>query len=87
MESSEMNLRDLEIADDILKIVDEEVTAIKNATSREVADIIRLEKISKIYTTLMANQREVLKSGVLGSLKLDESDNGGDSEDDTEDDT
>ena len=82
-----MNLRDLEIADDILKIVDEEVTAIKNATSREVADIIRLEKISKIYTTLMANQREVLKSGVLGSLKLDESDNGGDSEDDTEDDT
>ena len=81
-----MNLRDLEIADDILKIVDEEVTAIKNATSREVADIIRLEKISKIYTTLMANQREVLKSGVLGSLKLDEGDDAGDSEDDTEDD-
>jgi len=81
-----MNLRDLEIADDILKIVDEEVTAIKNATSREVADIIRLEKISKIYTTLMANQREVLKSGVLGSLKLDESDDAGGSEDDSEDD-
>lgn len=69
-----MNLRDLEIADDILKIVDEEVTAIKNATSREVADIIRLEKISKIYTTLMANQREVLRSGVLGKLSLKELD-------------
>lgn len=80
-----MNLKDLEIADIILGIVSEEVTAIKNATSREVADIIRLEKISKIYTTLMANQREVLRSGVLGSLKeLDKDfDDGGDDEDET----
>ncbi len=82
-----MKFRDLEIADDILKIVDEEVTAIKNATSREIADIVRLEKVSKIYTTLMANQREVLKSGILGSLDLsDQSDNSGDGEDETEDD-
>ena len=81
-----MKLNDLLIADEILEIVSEEVNAIKNAAPREAADIIKLEKISKVYSTIMAHQREVLKSGVLGSLKLDESDDAGDSEDDTEND-
>jgi len=80
-----MKLNDLLIADEILEIVSEEVDAIKNAAPREAADIIKLEKISKVYSTIMAHQREVLKSGVLGSLKLDESDDAGDSEDDPED--
>jgi len=80
-----MKLNDLLIADEILEIVSEEVNAIKNAAPREAADIIKLEKISKVYSTIMAHQREVLKSGVLGSLKLDESDDARDSEDDPED--
>jgi hypothetical protein len=80
-----MKLNDLLIADEILEIVSEEVNAIKNAAPREAADIIKLEKISKVYSTIMAHQREVLKSGVLGSLKLDESDDTGDSENDSED--
>ena len=70
-----MKLRDLEIADDILKIVDDEITAIKNTSNREASDIIKLEKITKVYVALMANSREVLRSGVLGKIDLKELDN------------
>lgn len=80
-----MLLKDLEIADIILEIVSDEVAAIKNTQPREPSDIVKLEKIAKIYATLMANQREVLKSGILGKLsskELDKDlDNGGDDED------
>jgi hypothetical protein len=65
-----MKLNDLLIADEILEIVSEEVNAIKNAAPREAADIIKLEKISKVYSTIMAHQREVLRSGVLGQINL-----------------
>jgi hypothetical protein len=67
-----MKLRDLELANDILKIVDEEVTAIMNSTAREPSDIVKLEKLSKVYVTIMANQRELLKQGVLGKLSEEE---------------
>jgi hypothetical protein len=81
-----MKLRDVQIAEDIMSVIEQEVTRIKENPSRETGDIILLERLSKTYSTIMASNRELVKSGMLGSLKLDESDDTGDSEDDTEND-
>jgi hypothetical protein len=81
-----MKLRDVQIAEDIMSVIEQEVTRIKENPSRETGDIILLERLSKTYSTIMASNRELVKSGMLGNLKLDESDDAGDSEDDTEND-
>jgi hypothetical protein len=81
-----MKLRDVQIAEDIMSVIEQEVTRIKENPSRETGDIILLERLSKTYSVIMASNRELVKSGMLGNLKLDESDDTSDSENDAEDD-
>ena len=81
-----MKFRDVQIAEDIMSVIEQEVTRIKENPSRETGDIILLERLSKTYSVIMASNRELVKSGMLGNLKLDESDDAGDSENDTEND-
>lgn len=81
-----MKLRDVQIAEDIMSIIEEEVTRIKQNPDRETGDVILLERLSKTYSTIMASNRELVKSGMLGNLKLGQSDDGSDTEDDAEDD-
>lgn len=81
-----MKLRDVQIAEDIMAVIEEEVNRIKENPSRETGDIILLERLSKTYSVIMASNRELVKSGMLGNLKLGQSDDGSDTEDDAEDD-
>lgn len=81
-----MKLRDVQIAEDIMSIIEEEVTRIKQNPDRETGDVILLERLSKTYSVIMASNRELVKSGMLGNLKLDQSDDGSDTEDDAKDD-
>jgi len=81
-----MKLRDVQIAEDIMSVIEQEVIRIKQNPNRETGDIILLERLSKTYSTIMASNRELVKSGMLGKLSLDEGDDSGDTEDETEDD-
>ena len=67
-----MKLRDIQIAEDIMSIIEEEVMRIKQNPDRETGDVILLERLSKTYSTIMASNRELIKSGALGTLKLEE---------------
>lgn len=68
-----MKLLDLRIHDDILEIVDEEVTRIRAAgDERTQADMLVLEKATKIFTMLQANLREAMKAGSFGNMSDDE---------------
>ena len=80
-----MKIKDVLIAEDILEIVAHEVSVIKNTPNREIGDVVKLERLSKVFSVISAATRELVKSGMLGNLKLDESDDTSDSEDDTED--
>ena len=77
---------DLLIADEIISIVSEEVEKIKQSP-RDVQDLLKLEKLSKIYTAVMACNRENIKSGLLGQLRSEDLeseepfDRGGDADD------
>lgn len=63
-----MKLRDVEIAENIMDIIEEEVDRIKQNPHREVGDVVLLERLSKTYSVIMASNRELLKSGALGKL-------------------
>lgn len=82
-----MKLRDVEIAENIMDIIEEEVDRIKQNPNREVGDVVLLERLSKTYSVIMASNRELLKSGALGKLSSQELDkdfdNSGDDDDDT----
>lgn len=63
-----------------MAIVSEEVTKIKKGR-REIEDLMKLEKISKIYCAVFACNRENIKSGLLGQLRdqdLNDSEDGKD---------
>lgn len=63
-----------------MAIVSEEVTKIKKGR-REIEDLLKLEKLSKVYTAVMACNRENIKSGLLGQLRdedLNDTENGKD---------
>jgi hypothetical protein len=64
-----MKLLDMQIADDILDIVNEEVTRIKNAgVERNERDMLILEKVTKVFSMISANTREALKAGTFGDI-------------------
>ena len=44
-----MKFRDVQIAEDIMSIIEEEVTRIKHNPDRETGDVILLERLSKTY--------------------------------------
>lgn len=68
-----IKVKDLEVADDILAIVAEEVTRIRlKGDERDAGDVMKLEKLSRVYSILMASARENLKGGVYGKLSLEE---------------
>jgi phage terminase small subunit len=61
-----------ETPEDIHEIVRREVTRLKNKPSLENNDVAVLEKLSKIYSVLMASYREDLKHGIFGKLSEDQ---------------
>lgn len=71
-------MRDIQIAEDIMQIIEEEILRIKQNPNREAGDIVLMEKLSKTYSVIMASNREVFKSGMLGGLELDDLGDGGD---------
>ena len=82
-----MKLRDVEIAENIMDVIEEEVDRIKQNPNREVGDIVLLERLSKTYSVIMASNRELLKSGALGKLSSQELDKDLNDSSDDEDDT
>lgn len=61
-------IREIQIADDIIAIVEQEVGRIKAKRGRDPTDLIALEKLSKVYSIIASSNREDLKYGVLGRL-------------------
>ncbi len=78
-----MKLKEIMIADDIMEIVADLVAEIK-AGSRDVAELMKLEKCAKVYATIMASNRENLKAGLLGNLSDEELSNSGGGDEDSE---
>lgn len=59
----------------IKEIVSREVIKIEDTqTKRELTDkeVVKLEKLAKVYSIMMADTRELLKSGVLKGLSDDQ---------------
>lgn len=76
-----IKFKELDIADRMMDIVDKEIARIQQETEPDDRSIIRLEKLAKVYATLMANQRENMKHGVFGKLSDDDLQHAVDSED------
>jgi len=78
-------IRDLVLQDDIMDAVECEVKKIRDkqkANSLEDRDVVILEKLAKIYSTVMGSHRENLKYGVYGDLE-EGADGLGDTDDST----
>lgn len=80
-------IRDLQIQDDIMEIIDCEVKSIltrtKNGQQTE-KDIVILEKLAKTYAAVMASHRQNIEYGVYGDTDNDleeSSDRGSDPDD------
>lgn len=58
----------------MINIVERETTRIAQAGDLDAQDIMRLEKLAKVYATLMSSHRENMKYGVFGNLSLDDLD-------------
>lgn len=67
-------IRDLQIQDDIMEIIDCEVKSIltrtKNGQQTE-KDIVILEKLAKTYAAVMASHRQNIEYGVYGDTDND----------------
>ena len=67
-------IRDLQIQDDIMEIIDCEVKSIlartKNSQQTE-KDIAVLEKLAKTYAAVMASHRQNIEYGVYGDTEAD----------------
>lgn len=58
-----------------MSIVQEEVRGIKGrGKERDDRDLMKLEKLAKVYATLMASHRENIKFGVFGNLSSEQLD-------------
>lgn len=87
-------IRDLQIQDDIMEIIDCEVKSILARTKQNQQtekDIAILEKLAKTYAAVMASHRQNIEYGVYGDTddelkdggdRSSDSDNAPDSEDD-----
>ena len=64
-----------------MDIVDREIARIQAVPEPDDRDIIRLEKLAKVYATLMANLRENMKHAIFGKLSDKELDSGVDGAD------
>lgn len=60
-----------EIAEDIKSILRTEVNKIKGKEEVQGNDIVILEKLTKIYSIIMADHRENVKHGVYGDMEDD----------------
>lgn len=64
-------IRDLQIQDDIMEIIEMEVKSIlsrtKNGQQTE-KDIVVLEKLAKTYAAVMASHRQNIEHGVYGDV-------------------
>ena len=83
-EDKSFKIRDLQVGEDIMDIVQDEVKALKKAPM-DLPAIVRLEKLAKVYSLLMSSLRENVKHNVFGRLELPEELENAD--DDTDNDT
>lgn len=69
-----IKVKDIVISDDILTIVSEEVDRIKmlGMAGREAADLVRLEKVAKVYALMMSSTRENTKAGIYGKMSTED---------------
>lgn len=67
-----VKLRDFVIADDLLEIIEREVTRIKSLPVIDEREIAKMEKIAKTYAILMSSTRENMKQGLFGKLDAQE---------------
>lgn len=86
-------IRDLQIQDDIMEIIDCEVKSILARTKsgqQTEKDVVILEKLAKTYAAVMASHRQNIEYGVYGDTDNDlkdghndlgDTDNGSGSED------
>jgi len=58
----------------MIEIVDRETARIKQSGDLDASDLIRLEKLAKVYAILMSSHRENMKYGVFGNMDLEELD-------------
>lgn len=87
-----VKIRDLQIGDDILVIIEREVNIIKALGALELTEIAKLERLAKTYVGIMSSTRENLKHGLFGKISAQEIDSlvegaeeSGESEDDAAD--
>jgi hypothetical protein len=67
-------IRDLQIQDDIMEIIDCEVKSILARTQKgqqNEKDIVILEKLAKTYAAVMASHRQNIEYGVYGDTNND----------------
>jgi len=69
MKRSSPKIRELEIAETITRVVAEEVEKIGKKQERTPADLMALEKLSKVFSTMASSHREDLKNGVWGQME------------------
>lgn len=63
-----VKIRDFVVAENIMTIVDREVSRILSLVDPDDRDIARLERMAKTYSVLMASTRENIKHGLYGNL-------------------
>lgn len=84
-EGQDVKIRDLQVGEDIMDIVEAEVVAIKLSKTRSAEQLMKLEKLSKVYGLLMSSLRENIKHNIFSKLQLDETDSGVAAADDSDD--
>jgi hypothetical protein len=65
----EVKFEELQVSDDIMDIVARGVAKIKGLPSPSMDDIVRLEKLTKIYALLMSSLRENIKHNIFSKLE------------------
>jgi hypothetical protein len=81
--NDKVQIRDLQVGEDIMDIVEAEVRGLKGRPL-ELPEVVKLEKLSKVYSLLMSSLRENVKHNVFG--KLDFTEELKDADDDTDQD-
>lgn len=64
--------KELEISDRIMSVVDRGVTEVEKKLVIEDADLVRLEKLTKVYTMLMSSTRENIKHKIYSNIDLND---------------
>jgi hypothetical protein len=64
----QVKLNELQISDDIMDVVRREVKRLTEAESLSTDQIMKLEKLTRVYGLLMASLRENIKQKLFGAV-------------------